>query len=48
MAPGLYHGLAGPGWCDLHCHSGYSLLDGAARPEALARRAAELDYPPWP
>lgn len=45
MAPGLYHGLAGPGWCDLHCHSGYSMLDGAARPEALARRAAELDYP---
>lgn len=27
----------------LHCHSFYSFLDGASSPEALARRAAELD-----
>jgi len=33
------------GWCELHCHSGFSLLDGAAQPEALAMRAADLGYP---
>jgi DNA polymerase-3 subunit alpha len=29
----------------LHCHSEYSLLDGANRIEALVRRAAELEQP---
>lgn len=29
-------------YIELHCHSNYSLLDGAAHPEALVERAAEL------
>src|SRR6266550_4622494 len=29
---------------ELHCHSGYSFLDGASLPEELAARAAELGY----
>ncbi len=33
------------GWCDLHVHSCYSLLDGASRPAELAVRAAALGYP---
>jgi len=33
------------GWCELHTHSCYSLLDGAARPTDLAARAAALGYP---
>src|SRR5215208_6980447 len=32
-------------YVELHCHSAYSLLDGAALPEALVQRAAELGYP---
>jgi len=36
---------AGVGWCELHCHSAYSLLDGATTPEGLARCAGELGYP---
>jgi len=36
---------SGAGWCELHCHSAHSLLDGAARPGDLARRAGELGYP---
>ena len=35
----------GTGWCELHCHSGHSLLDGVSPPEKLARRAAALGYP---
>jgi error-prone DNA polymerase len=31
-------------YVELHCHSAYSLLDGAALPEALIARAAELGY----
>lgn len=31
-------------WSELHCHSGFSLLDGASSPEALARHAAALGY----
>jgi error-prone DNA polymerase len=29
-------------YAELHCHSWYSLLDGASAPEVLVRRAAEL------
>jgi error-prone DNA polymerase len=32
------------GYVELHCHSGYSFLDGASQPEELAARAAELGY----
>ncbi len=32
-------------YVELHCHSAFSLLDGASLPEELARRAAELDMP---
>jgi error-prone DNA polymerase len=31
-------------YVELHCHSAYSLLDGASHPEELAARAAELGY----
>lgn len=32
-------------YVELHCHSGFSFLDGASHPEELALRAAELGYP---
>ncbi len=32
------------GYVELHCHSYFSLLDGASAPEALIKRAAELGY----
>ncbi len=32
-------------YCELHCHSHYSLLDGASSPEALLDRAAALGMP---
>ena len=32
-------------YIELHCHSHYSLLDGASSPQALLDRAAELGYP---
>ena len=32
-------------YVELHCHSAFSLLDGAALPEMLVARAAELGYP---
>jgi error-prone DNA polymerase len=35
----------GPRYAELHCHSNFTFLDGAAHPETLARRAAELGYP---
>jgi error-prone DNA polymerase len=31
-------------YAELHCHSAFSLGDGASTPEALASRAAELEY----
>ncbi|MGD9316557.1 MAG: PHP domain-containing protein, partial [Anaerolineae bacterium] len=34
-----------PAYVELHCHSYYSLLDGASSPEALVERAASLGYP---
>ncbi|MGD8793570.1 MAG: DNA polymerase III subunit alpha, partial [Anaerolineae bacterium] len=33
-----------PGYVELHCHSAFSLLDGASLPEALVERAAALGY----
>ncbi len=33
------------GYVELHCHSYYSLLDGASSPEGLVERAAALGYP---
>ena len=32
-------------YAELHCHSHYSLLDGASAPEALVARAVELGLP---
>ena len=32
-------------YVELHCHSGYSFLDGASNPEELVLRAVELGYP---
>jgi error-prone DNA polymerase len=34
-----------PEYVELHCHSAFSMLDGAALPELLIARAAELGYP---
>ena len=34
-----------PEFCHLHCHTQYSLLDGAARIKNLVGRAAELEMP---
>ena len=31
-----------PTYAELHCHSAFSLLDGASTPEVLVRRAVEL------
>jgi error-prone DNA polymerase len=31
-------------YVELHCHSGFSFLDGASHPEELVLRAAELEY----
>ncbi len=32
-------------YVELHCHSGFSFLDGASHPEELVLRASELGYP---
>ena len=32
-------------YIELHCHSGFSFLDGASHPEELVLRAVELGYP---
>jgi error-prone DNA polymerase len=37
--------LSGKGYVELHCHSNFSLLDGASHPEDLVSRAAELNMP---
>lgn len=34
-----------PGYVELHCHSGYSFLDGASHPEELVLAARELGHP---
>ena len=33
-----------PEYVELHCHSAFSLLDGASHPEALVERALALGY----
>ncbi|MFU8796161.1 MAG: DNA polymerase III subunit alpha, partial [Dehalococcoidia bacterium] len=33
------------GYVELHCHSNFSLLDGASHPEDLVSKAADLDMP---
>ncbi|HEX9953254.1 MAG TPA: DNA polymerase III subunit alpha [Rubricoccaceae bacterium] len=33
-----------PDFCHLHCHTQYSLLDGAARIQSLVSRASELEH----
>ncbi len=37
--------MSTPPYVELHCHSAYSFLDGASRPEELLLAAAELGYP---
>jgi error-prone DNA polymerase len=37
--------MTDPAYVELHCHSAFSLLDGAALPETLVERAAQLGYP---
>src|SRR5687767_4579534 len=32
-------------YVELHCHSAFSMLDGAALPETLVERATELGHP---
>src|SRR5207253_6015551 len=32
-------------YVELHCHSAFSMLDGAALPETLVERAKEVGYP---
>ena len=32
-------------YVELHCHSGFSFLDGASHVDELVRRAVELGYP---
>ena len=32
-------------YVELHCHSGFSFLDGASHPEELVLRAVQLGYP---
>src|SRR3954469_19863492 len=34
-----------PSYVELHCHSGYSFLDGASHLDELVARALELGYP---
>ncbi len=36
---------ASPPYVELHCHSGYSFLDGASHPEELVLQARKLGYP---
>ena len=37
--------MSTPLYIELHCHSGFSFLDGASHPEELVFRALELGYP---
>jgi error-prone DNA polymerase len=37
--------LPGKNYAELHCHSNFSLLDGASHPEDLVSRAADLNMP---
>ncbi|HIN50396.1 MAG TPA: DNA polymerase III subunit alpha, partial [Gemmatimonadetes bacterium] len=42
---GLSSGFMDMPYVELHCHSGFSFLDGASHPQELAMRAVELGYP---
>ncbi|MDX6538953.1 MAG: error-prone polymerase [Gaiellales bacterium] len=42
--PGTKGFLLTAAYAELHCHSAYSFLDGASRPEELAARAHELGH----
>ncbi len=42
---GLYSVFMNMPYVELHCHSGFSFLDGASHPQELAMRAVELGYP---
>ncbi len=37
--------MSTPPYIELHCHSGFSFLDGASHPEELVFQALELGYP---
>ncbi|HEX6806734.1 MAG TPA: error-prone DNA polymerase [Gemmatimonadaceae bacterium] len=39
------HATPNAGYVELHCHSAYSLLDGASHPDALVARARRLGFP---
>ncbi|MBV9856909.1 MAG: error-prone DNA polymerase, partial [Streptosporangiaceae bacterium] len=41
-APAITEPGGGPAWAELHCHSAYSFLDGAASPEELVAEAVRL------
>jgi len=41
----MIESMTSPVYVELHCHSYYSLLDGASPPEALVERAVALGYP---
>ena len=44
MAPPAPRARPDGGYVERHCHSAYSFLDGASRPEELAAAAVELGY----
>ena len=44
VTPPTSRAQPGGGYVELHCHSAYSFLDGASRPEELAAAAVELGY----
>ncbi len=44
MAAAVLSAEARPDYVELHCHSNFSLLDGASHPEELIDRAVELGY----
>ena len=44
-APGPKSQAPSPGYVELHCHSVFSLLDGASEPEELVARAVALGMP---
>ncbi len=44
MAGPVLHPASNAGYVELHCHSYFSLLDGASSPEALVEQADRLGY----
>ena len=45
MKSARYGGTVTIPYVELHCHSGFSFLDGASHPEELVLRAVQLGYP---